>query len=169
MYAGKPIAEVPPLALEPRGATALLDAIGKTIHETGRRLAALPEAERPERVLFVVISDGQENASTEFSSERILAMTTHQASAYKWEFVYLGANQDAIAEAAKMGIRNAANYVRNGRRHGSSDARAQRGHEQLSRRARLYGRRQLEWGAMFWQALVLGFGFGLYASAVASF
>lgn len=113
VYAGKALADVPPLRLEPRGMTALLDAIGRTIQVTGSRLSGTPETERPERVLFVIISDGQENASHEFSAERIVAMVRHQTDRYSWQFVYLGANQDAIAEAAKMGISVAANFQAN--------------------------------------------------------
>ena len=111
VYSGKPLADVPPLALYPRGATALLDAIGKTIQATGERLGALPEDARPERVLFVVITDGHENASEHYTAEAVLASVKHQTEKYGWCFVFIGANQDAIATAANMGIRNAANFV----------------------------------------------------------
>lgn len=88
----------------PRGSTALLDAIGRTINDTGKRLGDMPEADRPEKVLFVILTDGYENSSLEFNNQRINDMITHQRDVYKWEFVYLGANQDAIATAANMGI-----------------------------------------------------------------
>jgi len=112
VFAGKPLADVPPLTLEPRGATALLEAVSKTITATGLRLAGLPEDQRPERVLFVIITDGHENASPpEFTAESVLAMVKHQTERYSWEFVFIGANQDAIATAASLGIRNAANFA----------------------------------------------------------
>lgn len=104
VYAGKPLAEVPPLSLEPRGWTALLDAFGRLIDETGTRLAALTEEERPERVLFVVITDGQENRSRELTKEAIFERVKRQTETYGWQFVYFGANQDAIAVAAGLGI-----------------------------------------------------------------
>lgn len=113
VYAGKSLADVPKLELVPRGGTALLDAMGKTINATGARFAALPEENRPERVLFVVISDGHENASMEFTREAVLSMVSHQTDVYKWQFVYFGANQDAITAAKGMGIAVAANFAAN--------------------------------------------------------
>ncbi|MHA1839870.1 MAG: vWA domain-containing protein [Candidatus Ranarchaeia archaeon] len=90
----------------PRGSTALLDAIGRTINDTGARLAALPESERPEEVIFVIITDGEENASHEFTNKKqVFDMIKHQTDKYGWEFLYLGANQDAIKEAASYGIK----------------------------------------------------------------
>ena len=76
-YLLKPIAEVPlltPGTYLPRGYTALHDAMGRTINEIGARLSALPEADRPENVIVVVVTDGQENASREFSAEKIRKM-----------------------------------------------------------------------------------------------
>ena len=110
VYAGRPVAEVPPLVLVPRGSTALLDAIGKTINETGARFAAMPEEQRPGRVMVVIVTDGQENASEEFRLDAVRAMVDHQRSAYSWEFIYLGANQDAYQEASRYGIQHAVNY-----------------------------------------------------------
>lgn len=106
-YLAKPIEEAEPLTLEmyyPRGSTALLDAIGRTIIETGKTLADLPEVSRPEKVIVVIDTDGQENASREFDKKKINAMIRHQTDVYKWEFIFLGANQDAIMTAAAMGI-----------------------------------------------------------------
>lgn len=91
----------------PRGNTALLDAIGKTIVTTGQTLAAKPENERPSLVIMVIITDGAENASTEYNRAQIFDMIKHQTDAYSWQFVFLGANQDAIAEAARFGILSA--------------------------------------------------------------
>jgi hypothetical protein len=113
IYAGKPIDSVPPLELVPRGATALLDAVGRTIDAAGARLAAIQESDRPSKILFVIVTDGAENASHEYSRARINEMIKTQQEKYSWEFVFLGANQDAFAAAQDLGIRGAAamNYV----------------------------------------------------------
>src|SRR5262249_53284967 len=100
-----PLRTVPQCTLEPRGNTALLDAVGRAIVETGERLRALPEEERPGLVVFVVVTDGQENSSKEYTKARVREMIEHQQNVYKWQFVYLGANQDAFAEAGGMGIK----------------------------------------------------------------
>lgn len=99
----------------PRNTTALLDAIGKTIVQTGKRLAAMNEDVRPEKVIFVILTDGLENASREYRIEQINQMISHQRDAYKWEFIFLGANQDAISTASQMGISqaNALTYAAN--------------------------------------------------------
>lgn len=104
VYSARPLNEVAALALEPRGSTALLDAVARTINETGGRLKKLRESERPSQVLFVIITDGQENASREFTKERVFKMISHQREKYNWEFVFLGANQDSITTAQDMGI-----------------------------------------------------------------
>jgi hypothetical protein len=105
------IQTAPPLCREtfkPRGYTALFDAIGRSINDTGGRLAAMPEPERPGKVIVVIITDGMENASREFTRDAVDEMIRHQREKYAWEFVFLGANQDAIANAAKIGIKPAA-------------------------------------------------------------
>lgn len=107
VHRGAPIQSVPEYQLVPRGSTALLDAIGRAVNETGARLAAMPEPQRPGLVVFVIVTDGQENSSHEFSKQRIHEMISHQADAYQWQFVFLGANQDAFAEAGGLGIGNA--------------------------------------------------------------
>lgn len=102
-----PLAEVSPLNTKtyvPRGSTALLDAIGRTINTLGERLAAMSEHDRPARVLFAIITDGQENASREFTRAKVFEMITHQREKYAWEFMFLAANQDAIASGRDMGI-----------------------------------------------------------------
>jgi uncharacterized protein YegL len=88
----------------PRGNTALLDAIGRTIDHIGQELAATPEADRPAKVIIAILTDGEENSSRHFSMEDINRRITHQTEKYQWEFMFLGANQDAIATAARMGI-----------------------------------------------------------------
>jgi len=101
---GKPAIDVQPYELVPRGATALLDAVGRAINETGERLAKLPESERPGLVIFVVMTDGHENSSVEFKLDRIREMIQKQQDVYNWQFTFLGADQDAFAEAAGMGM-----------------------------------------------------------------
>lgn len=88
----------------PRGSTALLDAIGRSINEAGARFEAMDESERPDMVVFVILTDGEENSSREFAKAQIKSMIEHQTEVYKWSFVYLGANQDSFSEAGGMGI-----------------------------------------------------------------
>lgn len=114
----KPIASashLTPQTFVPRGMTALHDAIGRSIEDTGKRLAAMPEDQRPSKVVCVIITDGAENASRQFNQEKIDSMITEQRDKWKWEFVFLGANQDAIATATKLGIgaQNAMTYAHN--------------------------------------------------------
>jgi hypothetical protein len=102
-----PLNEFTPLnnsSYRPSGFTALLDALGRSIDELGRRLNKRPESERPEKVLFVVLTDGYENASKEYSRQAIKEKITHQREKYSWEFIFLGANQDAILTGAELGI-----------------------------------------------------------------
>lgn len=115
VHRAKPIGEVGKCELIPRGNTAMLDAIGKAIVETGERLAKMPEHDRPGLVVFVILTDGQENASTEYKRDQIKAMIERQTKDYNWQFMYLGANQDAFAEASSMAIKtsNIANYSTN--------------------------------------------------------
>lgn len=116
VHENQPIKSVPELTAEtyqPRGGTPLLDALGDTIHSIGRALEAIPEANRPDKVVFVVITDGQENSSHKFSKAKIKEMINHQTGVYNWQFIYLGANQDAFAEAGAVGITmdKAANFT----------------------------------------------------------
>ena len=87
-----------------RGCTALMDAVGKTINSVGARLAKTPEEERPSKVLFMIVTDGYENASKEFSRNAVKKMVEHQQSVYSWEFLFVGAGIDAYAEASSIGI-----------------------------------------------------------------
>ncbi len=93
---------------QPRGSTALFDAVGRTINAVGQRLAALPEEERPDKVLLVIMTDGFENASHEFTAAKISEMISHQHNVYKWEFMFIGANQDAVLSAREIGIQASA-------------------------------------------------------------
>jgi len=87
-----------------RGMTALLDAVGKTIIDVGKRMESLDESERPGKVIFVITTDGQENSSREFTYDRIKAMIEHQKAKYNWEFIFMGANIDVASESSLLGI-----------------------------------------------------------------
>lgn len=104
VYANRPIADVPPLQLRPRGMTALYDGVGRLIGDVGAGLAALPEAERPGHVIVVVMTDGHENSSVEWTHEAVSAAIKRQEAQYSWHFVFLGANMDAVAVGALMGF-----------------------------------------------------------------
>jgi hypothetical protein len=102
-----PISEVTDLdttTFVPRGSTALLDAIGRTIDELGAKLATTPEALRPGQVIVAILTDGLENASQHYTHRQIADRIAHQRDNYQWQFFFLGANQDAIATAAAMNI-----------------------------------------------------------------
>jgi hypothetical protein len=86
------------------GSTALRDALGRLIDETGARYAQLQESNRPENVVFVILTDGEENNSQRFSVDDIRGRITRQQDVYKWQFVYLGANQDAILVAQELAM-----------------------------------------------------------------
>jgi uncharacterized protein YegL len=87
-----------------RGCTALLDAVGKTINDVGNRLNETPEENRPCKVIFVITTDGLENASREFSYKEVKRLITHQSEKYNWEFIFMGANIDVAEEGDKLGI-----------------------------------------------------------------
>jgi hypothetical protein len=90
--------------LEPRGATALFDAIGLGVSGFGHTLAALPEHARPGVVQVVVVTDGEENSSQEYTADAVRAIVTEQTERYGWDFVFLGANQDAVLTGAHLGF-----------------------------------------------------------------
>ena len=95
-----------------RGSTALLDAVGGAIHHIGNVHKYAREEDRPEKTIFVITTDGMENASHEYSYDRVKEMVERQKEKYGWEFLFLGANIDAIATAGRFGISadRAANY-----------------------------------------------------------
>jgi uncharacterized protein YegL len=99
-----PVANVPYYRLQPRGATALLDAVGRCIDETGVRLAAMPESERPGLVTIVIVTDGRENSSRRYTSHRVAEMIEHQQSVYQWKFVFLSSDLNAVADAEELSI-----------------------------------------------------------------
>jgi len=104
-YEDRNIDEVPPLKIEPRGGTALFAAMVQSIDRVGARLAALPEDQRPQRVLFVAITDGDENQSpSAYTAARVHDVVSRQSDTYNWQFLYLGANQDAFTTSRRVGI-----------------------------------------------------------------
>jgi hypothetical protein len=105
VFEDKDIKETLDITLNPRGSTALLDALGRTIVSVGEKLSKMDEKDRPNRVLFLVITDGYENSSKEFSSEVVKEKVKHQRETYAWDFVFLGAGEDAVlAQHAGLGI-----------------------------------------------------------------
>jgi len=110
-----PLKNVPRMTEEEyfvRGCTALLDAVGRAIHHIGHiHKYARPE-DVPEKTLFVITTDGMENASRTYTYEKVHSMIKRQQEKYGWEFLFLGANIDAAAEAKRFGIHEsrAANY-----------------------------------------------------------
>lgn len=95
-----------------RGCTALLDAVGGAIHHIGNIHKYAREEDRPEKTLFIITTDGQENSSKIYTYEKVKKMVERQKERYGWEFLFLGANIDAVAEAGRFGIRpeRAVNY-----------------------------------------------------------
>ena len=87
-----------------RGSTALLDAIGKTINHVGNRYKYAPDNEVPDKTMVVIITDGYENASKEYKLDKVRGMIEHQKEKYNWEFLFLGANIDAVQTAGSFGI-----------------------------------------------------------------
>ena len=89
---------------EPRGMTALYDALARAINDIGARLANTPEPLRPGKVIVVGITDGQENSSREVNINRLRDMISTQTNKYSWQFVFIGTNQDAILTGRQLGI-----------------------------------------------------------------
>ena len=87
-----------------RGCTALFDAMGKAIQKMVNIQKSTKDEEKAEKVIFVIITDGLENASREYTCDRLKSMIKCQTDRYGWEFIFLGANMDAVQEAARFGI-----------------------------------------------------------------
>jgi Mg-chelatase subunit ChlD len=135
-----PIAEVVELDTEtfvPRGSTALLDAIGRTIDDLGKKLAATPELDRPNQVIIAILTDGEENASHHYSWADVAKRIRHQTEKYQWQFMFLGANQDAIATAGRMNIpaTNTTNFAMNEHSYTSSKGALSRKMSAVRRRS----------------------------------
>lgn len=111
-----PIKKVEPLTDKDyyvRGSTALLDAIGRAIHHIARCHKYAKDGEVPEKTLFIITTDGMENSSMEYSYRRVKEMIEHEKEKYGWEFLFLGANMDAVSVASRIGItrERAATYI----------------------------------------------------------
>lgn len=111
VYGPVHVADAPSYTLVPRGGTALLDATSRAINETGSFLFNLPEALRPSNVIFTIVTDGQENASKEVTRDKVRQMIQHQTDVYNWEFMYIGADAEAFANARAMGVNNGVQYT----------------------------------------------------------
>lgn len=106
LLGNSPVLERSLMAYHPFGAsTSLYDAIGTAVQQHGARLRALPENERPGKVIVVIITDGMENSSKTFSGPKIQKMLQHQQDVYSWQVLYLGANQDAIQVGQTIGVK----------------------------------------------------------------
>lgn len=114
VYEGVPLEEINNLELEPRGMTALLDGVGKSIALVKERHKKLAKSKKPEQVVFVVITDGYENYSKEYTREQIKSLVTQQegecthcghVNPEGWQFVFLGANIDSFGEAGNVGFK----------------------------------------------------------------
>ena len=110
-----PLESIPPMTDKEyyvRGCTALLDAVGGAIHHIGNVHKYARREDVPDKTLFVITTDGMENASRRYDYERVRKMIQRQKERYGWEFIFLGANIDAAAEAKRFGIapERAANY-----------------------------------------------------------
>ena len=105
VYFATHIADVPEFVVEPRGRTALLDAIGTFITEIGEQLSALPEDQRPGQVICLIMTDGMENASDVWSWEAVQKLTKQQQDQWNWKFIFIGANMDAIEVGLAHGLR----------------------------------------------------------------
>lgn len=105
VYQGIPLDHVPSLALSPRGRTALLDAMGKLITDTAAEIDALPEDDRPGTVVVAIMTDGLENASCEWRRPDIKSLVEQQTNERGWEFLYMGADQDAVEIGEGLGVK----------------------------------------------------------------
>lgn len=104
LYPPTVIAAVPEFVVVPRGRTALLDSAGVFITEVGERLAALPSDQRPGQVICLIMTDGMENASRRWTWDAVKKLITEQREVYGWEFIFLGADIDAVEIGQRMGM-----------------------------------------------------------------
>lgn len=107
LHDGVNIKDIKPLTNQEyyaRGMTALLDAVGTAITDVGVRLNNTPEEERPSKVMMIIMTDGLENASKEYTKQQVKEMIERQTNTYSWQFIFLGANIDTVKEAESIGI-----------------------------------------------------------------
>jgi hypothetical protein len=110
------------IEIHPRGLTALHDAIVVSTTKFGEALSQLPEDERPGNVLVIIVTDGEENASCEVSISDVKEIITQQQDVYNWQFLFLGANQDAIETGESFGLRKGASMTYDANARGVADA-----------------------------------------------
>jgi hypothetical protein len=110
------------IEIKPRGMTALHDAIVVSTKKFGESLAQLPEEDRPGTVLTIIVTDGAENASTYHTLSDVKELITQQQDVYGWEFLFLGANQDALETGASFGLRQGSSVNYTATRGGTIDA-----------------------------------------------
>lgn len=105
VYRDLALAQVPPLELNPRGSTALLDSMGTLITDTAAQIGALAEGDKPGTVVVAIMTDGKENASREWQRPGIKALVEQQTNDHGWEFLYMGADQDAVEVGKALGVK----------------------------------------------------------------
>lgn len=108
--------------LEPRGNTPLLDAVGRMIITTGHQLENIPDHLRPDKVILVIQTDGQENASREFTWEQLTAKIKEQTEVYNWQFIFLGMGADSWDQGTRLGVQNVVRSAASGQAHHSTYA-----------------------------------------------
>lgn len=105
VYTNIPLNDIPALNLQPRSSTALLDAMGKLITEVSADISALPEDERPGTVIVAIMTDGKENASRDWTRPAIKALVELHTNQHDWQFLYMGADQDAVEVGTRLGVK----------------------------------------------------------------
>jgi len=125
LYDGLDLKDAKPLdstTYVPRGTTALLDAIGRTVDAVQERIENLPSEEQPEKVIMAILTDGMENASKDYNNEKIRTMVESARKEKNWEVFYLAANQDAFETGAKMGMTQSCSFNYSSQAGGTSKA-----------------------------------------------
>jgi hypothetical protein len=110
------------IEIEPRGSTALFDAIVNSAGKFGDALSQLPEDDRPGNVMVIIVTDGHENSSRESTIHDVKSLITQQQDVYGWEFLFLGANQDAMETGATFGLSKGSTMTYAATRGGTMDA-----------------------------------------------
>ena len=106
----KDVPELTTFTYKPSGTTALLDAVGRTVDTMGRKFASMKEEDRPSKVVVLIMTDGEENASSDYKHARIKEMVAHQQEKYGWSFAFIGANIDSFAVGSSMGLSKGSTY-----------------------------------------------------------
>lgn len=107
-FLGKDINDVPQFEYHTGGMTALYDGVGTAIDNVGKWLSDMKEEDRPDKTMVVIMTDGAENNSREYSASKVKEMIKHQEEKYSWEFVYMGFDLTNIDDAKTLGFKNVA-------------------------------------------------------------